>query len=200
MAVRTSCLLACEDHHLCMVSRWLFVHDPGPGGRWVRVHGADEGLPKDGSDTARKDSCDLCRAARRSGRGLTRARGRADDQRPGQEGARGHAEHRRDGRRHVHHLQRRRVRLAAVHAHHQPAAVRHPGHALHQPARGGARPRPRPLARPAAKARGAPAWPAPGGCPGSRRRRRVRSGAAGDACKRARARDQPCCMGRVPGC
>ncbi len=43
--VHTSCLLACEDQHLCMVSRLaLRVHDPGRGGRWVRVHGADSRL------------------------------------------------------------------------------------------------------------------------------------------------------------
>jgi hypothetical protein len=41
-------------------------------------------------------------------------------------------------RRHLHHLQRRRVRLADVHADHQPAAERGARHAPHRGAPGGA--------------------------------------------------------------
>ena len=37
--------------------------------------------------------------------------------------------------RHVHHLQRRHLRLDAVHAHPEPAADGHPGHAQHRRAR-----------------------------------------------------------------
>ncbi len=44
-------------------------------------------------------------------------------------------------RRHLHHLQRRHLWLDDVHPDHQPAAIRHPRHALHQGARrGGKRP------------------------------------------------------------
>ena len=47
------------------------------------------------------------------------------------------AGHRGDDRRHLLHLQRRHVRLDAVDADHQPAAVGHPGRARHQGPRGG---------------------------------------------------------------
>ena len=49
------------------------------------------------------------------------------------------AHHRRHAGRHLHHLQRRGVRLAAVDADPQRAAVGHPRHAPHRGARGGAR-------------------------------------------------------------
>ena len=57
-----------------------------------------------------------------------------------------HADHRRDAGRHLHHLQRRRVRLAAVDPDHQPAAV---GGARHAPDRGAAGGQGRPDRRPA---------------------------------------------------
>jgi 2-oxoglutarate dehydrogenase E2 component (dihydrolipoamide succinyltransferase) len=59
----------------------------------------------------------------------------------GQKASRRQAGHRRADRRHLLHQQRRHLRLDAVHAHHQPAAVGHPGRARHQgPRRGGERP------------------------------------------------------------
>ena len=45
----------------------------------------------------------------------------------------------RDARRHLHHLQWRHLRLAALHADPQRAAIRHPRHASHRGARRGAR-------------------------------------------------------------
>ena len=54
---------------------------------------------------------------------------RADDRRVRQARARGCAQDRRDAGRHLHHLQRRRLRLADVDADPQRAAVRHPRHA-----------------------------------------------------------------------
>ena len=47
----------------------------------------------------------------------------------GRQGPRRQARPRRPARRHLHHLQRRGLRLAHVHADHQPAAVRDPRHA-----------------------------------------------------------------------
>ena len=59
----------------------------------------------------------------------------------GKQGARRQAGHRRADRRHVLDLQRRRVRLDAVDADHQPAAVGHPRRARDQgPRRGRERP------------------------------------------------------------
>jgi 2-oxoglutarate dehydrogenase E2 component (dihydrolipoamide succinyltransferase) len=64
-------------------------------------------------------------------------RHREEDRRVRRQGARRQAGHRGDDRRHLLDLQRRRVRLHAVHPHHQPAAVRHPGRARDQGPRGG---------------------------------------------------------------
>lgn len=47
-------------------------------------------------------------------------------------GPRQQAHHRRHGRRHLHHLQRRRLRLPHGHPHHQPAPDRRPRPARHQ--------------------------------------------------------------------
>ncbi len=62
-------------------------------------------------------------------------RDREGDRRLRQEGQGRHADRRRHEGRHLHHLQRRRVRLAAVEPDHQPAAV---GRARHAPDRGAA--------------------------------------------------------------
>jgi hypothetical protein len=59
--------------------------------------------------------------------------------RPWQARARRQAGHGRTDRRHLHHQQRRRLRLADVDADHQPAAVGHPRHAQDRGAPGGRR-------------------------------------------------------------
>ena len=64
-------------------------------------------------------------------------RDREDDRRLWQARQGRHADHGRDDRRHLHHLQRRRVRLAAVDPDHQPAAVGGARHAPHRGAAGG---------------------------------------------------------------
>ena len=64
-------------------------------------------------------------------------RHREEDRRVRQEGRRRQARHRRADRRHVLDLQRRRVRLDAQHADHQPAAERHPRRACDQGPRRG---------------------------------------------------------------
>ena len=65
-------------------------------------------------------------------------RDREDDRRPRQAGARRPAQDRGHAGRHLHHLQRRRLRLADVDADPQRAAVRHPRHAQDPGAAGGA--------------------------------------------------------------
>ena len=69
------------------------------------------------------------------GRPHVARRDRADHCRLRQAGARGQALDRRDAGRHVHHHQRRRLRLAAVDADPQRAAVGHSRHAPHRGAR-----------------------------------------------------------------
>ena len=73
------------------------------------------------------------------GRPHVARRDRADDRRLRQARPRGQALDRGDAGRHLHHLQRRRLRLAAVDADPQRAAVGHPRHAPHRGARRGAR-------------------------------------------------------------
>ena len=73
------------------------------------------------------------------GRPHVARRDRADHRRLRQARARGQAVDRGDAGRHLHHHQRRRLRLAAVDADPQRAAVRHPGHAPHRGARRRAR-------------------------------------------------------------
>ena len=102
------------------------------------------------SDRRRRDR--LSRLCRRLGRGLGAERAsscrssamptgaelrrdREDDRRLRQARQGRHADDRRHAGRHLHHLQRRRVRLADVDADHQPAAV---GGARHAPDRGAA--------------------------------------------------------------
>ena len=70
---------------------------------------------------------------------MSLGRDRADHRRLRPAGARRQAHHRGDAGRHLHHLQRRRLRLAAVDADPQRAAVGHPRHAPHRGARRGAR-------------------------------------------------------------
>ena len=76
-----------------------------------------------------------------------------------QEGQGRHADPRGDAGRHLHHLQRRRVRVAAVDADHQPAAV---GGARHAPDRGAAGGQGRPDRRPADDVSGADLRPPAG--------------------------------------